>query len=99
MCVVSMIAKHYEDEFNKPNYQDLFKSINNVTRGEFDALKKEVENMKTLLEKALKYDEENNEPDCYIDDKIETLKKIADLVGIDLEEVFKSHKKKKKNVS
>ncbi len=37
-----------------------------------------------LLRKARKYDEENNEPDCELDDKRLALKKIADEMGVEI---------------
>jgi hypothetical protein len=58
------------------------------TKEEFDALKKEVEDMKALLKKAKKYDEENNQPDCEMDEKVALLKKLAEAVGIDLEDAL-----------
>ena len=63
---------------------------NNIfpTREEFDALKKEVEEMKKLLIKAKIYDEKNNEPNCEMEEKITLLKKVAELVGISLNDVF-----------
>jgi hypothetical protein len=45
--------------------------------------------MKQLLIKAKIYDEKNNEPNCEIEDKVATLKRIAELMGVDLSEVFK----------
>lgn len=63
-----------------------------VTKEEFDALKKEVEEMKALLIRAKEYDEKNGEPDCEMSEKVELLKKIAEMVGVDLSEVFKDPK-------
>ena len=59
-----------------------------VSRQEFDALKREVEDLKALLRRAKKYDEDNGEPDCEMDDKVELIKRVADLVGVDLSEIF-----------
>lgn len=100
MCVISMIGDHYNDKW------DPFKKINPYTiptsdlerflapnRQEFEALKKEVEEMKKLLERALKYDIENNQPECEIEDKVALLKKVAELVGVSLEDVFPQNKK------
>jgi len=56
---------------------------------EFDALKKEVEIMKELLERAKKYDEENGEKECEVEEKMEKLRAIAAIVGIDLNDVIK----------
>ena len=58
------------------------------TRQEFDDLKKEVEHMKKLLIKAKLYDEANNEPNCEMEEKVAFLKKIAEYVGVNLDEVF-----------
>lgn len=56
-----------------------------VTRDEFEALKKTVNEMVVLLRKAKKYDEEHNEPECEIEEKMATLRKVAKLVGVDLD--------------
>lgn len=61
-----------------------------VSREEFDALKREVEDMKTLLIRAKDYDERNGEPHCEMDDKVTLLKKVAELVGVSLDDVFGS---------
>ncbi|TPJ86977.1 MULTISPECIES: hypothetical protein [unclassified Mesorhizobium] len=60
-----------------------------VSKLEFDALKKDVEEMKALLIRAKEYDERNNEPHCEIEDKVALLKRVAEAVGVDLSEVFK----------
>lgn len=96
MCVVSMVGDHYDDKWREP-YQDKLNNTglnwtftqNSITREEFETLKKEVEDMKQLLIKAKIYDEKNNEPDCELETKIEFLKKMAEAVGVNLEEVFK----------
>lgn len=95
MCVVSMVGDHYQDKWNPLNQQtggqiDWTDVLNpSVKKNEFEALKKEVEEMKKLLERALEYDKKNNEPHCEMEEKVELLKKVAKLVGVDLERVFK----------
>lgn len=59
-----------------------------VTKQEFESLKKEVEELKKLLLAAKEYDKNTGQPDCQMDEKVEFLKKIADFVGVDLKEVF-----------
>lgn len=59
-----------------------------VSKEEFDALKKDVEEMKELLKRAIKYDEENNEPHCEVDEKVEFIKKLAEYIGVDLTDVL-----------
>lgn len=48
--------------------------------------------MKELLKKAIEYDKKNNEPHCEVEEKIATLKKIAEMVGVSLEDIFKENK-------
>ena len=93
MCVVSMIGDHYDTWLPK-KYPDTFPHwpvlphTQDVSRQEFDALKKDVEEMKDLLRRAKDYDARNNEPDCEIEEKMALLKRIAELVGIDLNDVI-----------
>lgn len=93
MCVVSMIGDHYGERIPQqyPWVQTTGINTNPLsppTRMEFEALRRDVEEMKALLIRAKAYDEANGEPDCEIDEKVEILKRIAELVGIDLYEVF-----------
>jgi hypothetical protein len=89
MCTVSMIGDHFNDKWKQPPYQQIFTNIPDVSRAEFEALKKEVEEMKALLKRAKEYDEKNNEPNCEIEEKMAMLRKFADAVGIDLDDVIK----------
>lgn len=93
MCVVSMVGDHFNDRW-QPKIPNKIYTTDNLmpflapTREEFDVLKKEVENMKKLLERAIKYDKDNNEPACEIEEKVVLLKKVAELVGVSLEDIF-----------
>lgn len=93
MCVVSFIGDYYKDKWeqkpNFPTYPTGTYFPAGPSQQEFDQLKKEVLEMKELLIKAKIYDEKNNEPNCEMEDKIEFLKQVAKLVGIDLDDVFK----------
>ena len=60
-----------------------------VTPEDIEDIRRDLEEMKKLIKRAKKYDRENNEPDCESDDKIERLRKIADAVGIDFDEIIK----------
>lgn len=96
-----MIGDHYQDKWKtlpytyppnknipsqKEEIEKLFKSP--VTREEFEALKKEVLEMKELLKRAKEYDEKNNEPHCEIENKMDFLRKVSALVGINLDDVI-----------
>jgi hypothetical protein len=54
----------------------------------FEELKAEVEECKALLIRAKEYDERNNEPHCEMEEKVALIKKMAELVGVDMSEVF-----------
>lgn len=59
-----------------------------VSPQEFDALRKEVEEMKELLKRAVKYDEDNHEPHCEVEDKMDLLRRVAAAVGVNLDDVI-----------
>lgn len=105
MCTVSNIGDNYRDNFAPrwpgivhPNTwpaqpstmpdQTVYTPV--VSKQEFDALKKEVEELKQLLKAAKKFDEETGQPDCHMDDKVDFIKKLAEFVGVDLEDIFKT---------
>jgi hypothetical protein len=58
------------------------------SREEFEALRRDVLEMKALLIRAKKYDEDNDEPACEVEEKVALLKRVADMVGVSLEDVF-----------
>lgn len=63
-------------------------AIPEIKKEDFDALKKEVEELKKLLIAAKIYDEPMGEPDCEMDEKIALIRAIAEKVGVDVDEVF-----------
>jgi hypothetical protein len=62
----------------------------NISRQEFEDLRKEVKVLKDLLKAAKAYDKKHGEPNCEIDEKMKILKKIAEKVGVDLNDVLNS---------
>lgn len=87
MCVVSMVMDHYKDKWILPSTGTItFPPY--LTREEFEQLKKEVLEMKELLKKAKIYDEENNQPDCEMEEKVELVRKVAKLVGVELDDIL-----------
>lgn len=93
MCVVSMVADHYNDKWQRvpwiyPPTTTTTTFAKHPTQREFDDLKREVVDLKELLKKAKEYDRKNNEPDCEIEEKINKLREIAKIVGIDLDEIL-----------
>lgn len=99
MCFVSVISDHYGEKWNQQQWHSpgSLESLGSnttiyfpsqVTKEEFEALKKEVLEMKALLIRAKEYDRKNNQPDCEMEDKVKILKEVAKLVGVNLNEVF-----------
>ena len=104
MCVTSMIGDHYRDKWTSPQWpRNPFDNGTGgtdtsvvivpqlpspISREEFDQLKRDVLEMKALLKRAKEYDERNNEPECEVDEKMDLLRKVAKLVGIDLDDVI-----------
>lgn len=100
MCAVSMIGDDWSRRF--PNdYPGSYTWIlgPSVSQKEFDEFKKqhaqeldklraEITALKDLLKAAKIYDEQTGQPNCELDEKIALLKKIAELVGVNLEDVF-----------
>lgn len=95
MCMVSNVGDGWADKFpdkwpgmNPPPHSAPFILPAGVSQADFDALKKEVEELKKLLVAAKKFDEATGQPDCAMDEKVKLIKAIAKLVGVDLGDVF-----------
>ena len=58
------------------------------TREEFDALKRDVEALHQLLLAAKGYDEATGQPDCETDEKVALIKAVAEMMGVDMSDVF-----------
>lgn len=56
-----------------------------ISRKEFEKLQKDLEEIKDWIKRAKKYDEANNEPDCEMESKVELLKQVAELVGVEID--------------
>lgn len=96
MCMVSNIGDVYGRKWQPPfeippnPYQPPFTiTVTEVTRAEFDALRKEVLALKELLEAAKRFDEATGQPDCEMGEKIAIIRKVAEAVGVNLDDVLK----------
>lgn len=99
MCVVSFIGDAWRETAPQryPWIQPIIKPGAGVpvvpdtaTHEEVAALRAEVAELKELLLAAKKFDEQTGQPDCEVDEKVEALKRVAELLGVDLSEVFDS---------
>ena len=88
MCTVSMIMDHYGDKWSKPPYQlqpvyppalawPPLTPEPRITQAELDEFR-------TLLERAREYDKRNNEPDCELESKKVKVKKLAEELGVEI---------------
>lgn len=105
MCVYSAIGDYFRDRAPKrypfvpwedpmPNWP-LPLTPTGPSQAEFDQLKKEMEELKELLKAAQKFDKNTGHPDCEVDDKVEFIRKAAEYVGVDVDEVFGKKAKRK----
>lgn len=102
MCSVSMIGDHYRDMWqSQPWFNQIptgqpyplqppitIYTPPEISRAEFDELKRQVSEMKELLKRAKKYDEDNGEPECEVDEKMDVLRRVAKIVGVSLDDVI-----------
>jgi hypothetical protein len=98
MCVVSNVGDYYRDPggwpwrpvdpfpYTPPTTPPDFLKIweQSVKDKEIEDLKKRVEALEELLKKAKQYDDEHGEPNCELDEKVETLKKLAKQLGVEI---------------
>jgi hypothetical protein len=97
MCTVSQIADGWT--LRNPQYhqwvtpEPVTSTITYIhdgpTRAEFEALKQELQELKVLLLAAKRYDEATGQKDCEDVDKVAIFKKLAKLVEVDFDEVFR----------
>ena len=88
MCTVSAIHDNWNDRLpdrypwiqTSPNLQVTIPP----SREEFDRLKAEVDELRKLLEVAKAFDVATGQPDCETDEKTVLLRKLAEILGVDL---------------
>lgn len=69
-----------------------------VSKADIEALRNELEELKKLLKAAMKFDQATGQSECHMDAKVQMIKDVAKLVGVDMDEVFEPLQKKKKTV-
>jgi hypothetical protein len=93
---MSMIGDYYHDKWYPTPTPEIpnigvpypLPPTPNVTKEEFEALRRDVLEMKELLKRALDYDKRNNEPHCETHAKMEVLRNVAKIVGISLDDII-----------
>jgi hypothetical protein len=105
MCTVSFVGDDYRrtfpDRWPKVDPWRIdpiqpFTPTPEVSKEDFEKLKREVEELKKLLKAAKRFDDKTGQKDCEMDDKIEFIRKVAKFVGVDIDEVFEPKKASQK---
>lgn len=101
MCVVSFVGDRFAPvipqryPWVQPYIDEPWRTVTTdpeVSKEEFDALKREVEALRKLLKAAKEYDEETGQPDCEQDEKIALIRRLAEICGVDMSNVFGDYK-------
>lgn len=91
MCVYSMVMDHYQQTWPQiypwvqpvcPDPSKHYPPPRELTPEEKEA---ELQKLKDLIERARKYDRDNNEPECELESKRQVLRDMAKQLGIDIE--------------
>jgi hypothetical protein len=100
MCMVSAVGDNFRGRlpekdywpgiqpFVVPGFVPNMPPPSQVSRLEFDALKRDLEELKKVLVAAKRFDEVAGEPDCEMDEKVAIIKKLAEITGVSMEDVF-----------
>ena len=95
MCSVSMVT----DDWHKKQWPNIFpdtypwNDASPISREEFNQLKAELENLKEELKKARQKDIEDEAPLCVHKVSVDLVKQLAEILGVNLEDVFDGHEK------
>jgi hypothetical protein len=97
MCSVSMVGDYYGQKWGiQPGLGGGLGGLGGLgsapTMADFEALKREVMDMKELLKRAIDYDKKTGQPDCHLEEKLVVLRKVAELVGVSLEDILPGSK-------
>ena len=97
MCIVSMISEDYYQKYPQRwpempiptvSTPSILTISGHPTLADFEALRSEVESLRTLLLKAKKFDKKTGQENCEMGEKVEFVKKLAAMVGVDMYNVF-----------
>lgn len=90
MCMVSAIGNEWarSTTVTYPFVTWPTPNTDPVSREDLAALRAELEELRTLLLAARQFDAATSQPDCENEEKIALLKRMAEMVGVDLSDVF-----------
>lgn len=85
MCATSMIMDHYSDKWHKQFYPDRIEPFVPYVPPEPRITDEELAEFRSLLDRARKYDEEHDQPECELDEKRQALLKMAEQLGVEID--------------
>lgn len=87
MCTVSMTGDQWKKTL-QPHFPGYPTVKPEVSREEFEELRRLVEEMHKALIEAKEEDIRDGNPDCEMEDKVAFIRYVSDYVGVSLEDVF-----------
>jgi hypothetical protein len=97
MCVISAVGGEFGRTF-PDRYPTIQPGIHTtpyipptptpVTRAEFEALRLEMQELRKVLLAAKAFDEATGQPDCEMEEKVTLIKRLAELVGVSMDDIF-----------
>lgn len=90
MCAVSMIMDHFGEKWGQigqppPNWPPPTNPSPYQQLGSPQITPQEIAEFRKLLERARKYDKENNQPDCELEQKKQLVRDLAEKHGIKID--------------
>lgn len=83
-----MIYDHYHEKWNKPIYIDVppwMSPIEQTKPKPSPITPEEIEEFRRLLDRARKYDQEHNQPDCELESKRQKLRDLSKELGVEID--------------
>lgn len=88
MCMISYVSQPYAEKWTPYTIGDYTIGEVGVSKLEFDQLKNEVAALKDLMKAAKVFDSKTGNEDCQHEDKVAIIRRVAELVGVDMSDVL-----------
>lgn len=99
MCIYSAIGDYYDKNF-QDNWPDIYRTVTQdsdaVTKADLEKLatkediariEKTLVSIRELLKAAIKFDDETDQAHCENEDKVALLRKLGDVLGVDMRDI------------
>ena len=88
MCFVSAVGDTWGRTVPQMPYYNPIVYGGEVSRAEFEQLKRDMQELKELLKAAKRYDDATGQRDCEMEEKIALVRKFAEVAGVNLDDLF-----------